>query len=154
MKTIQSFTVNHDILEKGVYLSRVDGAVRTYDLRFVKPNTPPFLDPKAMHTIEHLCATYARNSEKSENVVYFGPMGCRTGFYFLTTGLSDAESLKLIKDVVRAAMEHKGEIPGNSRIECGNYLEHDLGQALADLKAYYEVIKDKNVEDLAYLSKE
>ena len=150
MKTIQSFTVNHDILEKGVYLSRVDGAVRTYDLRFVKPNTPPFLDPKSMHTIEHLCATYARNSEKSDNVIYFGPMGCRTGFYFLTTGLSDADSLVLIKEVVKQAMNHKGDIPGNSRIECGNYLEHNLEQALIDLKAYYEVIKDKTAEDMQY----
>ena len=150
MKTIQSFTVNHDILEKGVYLSRVDGAVRTYDLRFIKPNTPPFLEPKSMHTIEHLCATYARNSEKSDNVIYFGPMGCRTGFYFLTTGLSDADSLVLIKEVVKQAMNHQGDIPGNSRIECGNYLEHDLEQALLDLKAYYEVIKDKTVEDLQY----
>ncbi len=152
MKTIKSFTVNHDRLEKGVYLSRIDREVRTYDLRFVKPNTPPFLTPKSMHTIEHLCATYARNSEKSDNVVYFGPMGCRTGFYFLTSGLSDAESLALIKDVVAQAMNHEGEIPGNSRIECGNYLEHDLPQALADLKAYYEVIKDKRVEDMTYKS--
>ena len=150
MKTIQSFTVNHDKLEKGVYLSRVDGAVRTYDLRFIKPNTPPFLDPKAIHTIEHLCATYARNSDKSDHVVYFGPMGCRTGFYFLTTGLSDAESLALIKDVIRQSMNHQGEIPGNSRIECGNYLEHDLDQALSDLKAYYEVIKNKTEQDMKY----
>lgn len=150
MKTIQSFTINHDILEKGVYLSRVDGAVRTYDLRFIKPNTPPFLDPKSMHTIEHLCATYARNSEKSDNVIYFGPMGCRTGFYFLTTGLNDEDSLTLIKEVIKQAMNHKGDIPGNSRIECGNYLEHDLEQALVDLKSYYEIIKDKTVEDMQY----
>ena len=150
MKTIKSFTVNHDTLEKGVYLSRVDGNVVTFDLRFVKPNTPPFLDPKAMHTVEHLCATYARNSALADHVVYFGPMGCRTGFYFLTQGLSNEQSLALIKDVILQASRHTGPIPGNSRIECGNYLEHDLDRALEDLRAYYAVIQDKTVDDLAY----
>lgn len=150
MKTIKSFTVDHDKLEKGVYVSRVDGDVTTFDLRFVKPNTPPFLTPKALHTIEHLCATYARNSTLGDHVIYFGPMGCRTGFYFLTQGLTDEESLELIKEVIKRSSEHTGEIPGNSRIECGNYLEHDFDEAIRNLKDYYEVIKDKTTEDLAY----
>ncbi len=150
MKTIKSFTVNHDTLEKGVYISRIDGDVTTYDLRFVKPNTPPFLSPKALHTIEHLGATYARNSALADHVVYFGPMGCRTGFYFLTVGLSHEDALALIKDVIRKASTHTGEIPGNSRIECGNYLEHDLDEAIQNLRDYYEVIKDKAVKDLTY----
>ena len=88
MEKIASFMVDHTKLEPGIYLSREDRGVITYDLRFIKPNTPPFLSNKALHTIEHLCATYLRNSKFSENVIYFGPMGCRTGFYLLTLGLT------------------------------------------------------------------
>lgn len=150
MKTIQSFTVNHDKLQKGVYVSRRDGDITTFDLRFIKPNTPPFLDQKALHTIEHLMATYARNSRYTDHVVYFGPMGCRTGFYFLTRGLSDEEALALIKETVRQSAVHEGDIPGNSKIECGNYLEHDLPLALKYLKEYDTVIRDKTVADLQY----
>lgn len=150
MKTIQSFTVDHDVLERGVYISRIDGDVTTYDLRFVKPNSPPFLPTPAMHTIEHLFATYARNAELSDHVVYFGPMGCRTGFYFLTTGLSHEQALQLIKDTTARCMNHEGDIPGNSKKECGNYLEHDLPSAIEHLRAYYEVIKDKKVTDMTY----
>ena len=84
MKRIKSFEIDHTCLTPGLYLSRKDGDVTTYDLRFVRPNTPPFLKNGVMHTIEHLFATYVRNSPLAEHVVYFGPMGCRTGFYFLT----------------------------------------------------------------------
>ena len=98
MKKIASFTVDHDKLSVGVYISRIDGDITTFDLRFIKPNTPPFLKPYAMHTIEHLFATYARNSEYSDNVIYFGPMGCMTGFYFLTRDLELSTALELIKD--------------------------------------------------------
>lgn len=90
MERIASFTVDHDKLLPGMYLSRKDGDVATYDLRFVKPNTPPFLEVPAIHTIEHLFATYARNSPLKDGVIYFGPMGCRTGFYFLVRGTADS----------------------------------------------------------------
>ncbi len=150
MKKIASFTVDHNKLDVGVYISRIDDDVVTYDLRFIKPNTPPFLEPYAMHTIEHLFATYARNSEYSDNVIYFGPMGCMTGFYFLTRGLSHEVSLKLIKDIVLKCRDHKGDIPGNSKIECGNYLAHNVDSAHKALEKYYEDIKDWTVEKLNY----
>lgn len=150
MKKIDSFTVDHDKLDVGVYISRIDGDIITYDLRFIKPNTPPFLEPYAMHTIEHLFATYARNSELSDHVIYFGPMGCMTGFYFLTQGLSHQVSLQLIKDIVQKCRDHKGDIPGNSRIECGNYLAHNTEGAHNALCKYYDDIKDWTVDMLSY----
>lgn len=150
MEKIASFTVDHDKLVPGVYISRIDSDIVTYDLRFIKPNTPPFLLPYAMHTIEHLFATYARNSEFSDNVIYFGPMGCMTGFYFLTRGLSHEHSLGLIKEIVRKCRDHEGEIPGNSRVECGNYLAHNVDNAHKALCKYYEDIKDWTVEKLNY----
>ncbi|MBQ4128304.1 MAG: S-ribosylhomocysteine lyase [Ruminococcus sp.] len=150
MKKIASFTVDHDKLNVGVYISRIDDDIVTYDLRFIKPNTPPFLDPYAMHTIEHLFATYARNSEYTDNVIYFGPMGCMTGFYFLTRGLSHETSLNLIKDIVQKCRDHKGDIPGNSRVECGNYLAHNVDSAHKALTKYYDDIKGWSVEKLNY----
>ena len=154
MKKTASFTVDHDKLSQGVYISRIDGDITTFDLRFIKPNTPPFLKPYAMHTIEHLFATYARNSEYSDNVIYFGPMGCMTGFYFLTRDLELETALNLIKDIVRKCRDHEGEIPGNSRIECGNYLAHDVDSAHDELTKYYDTIKDWTVEKLSYDYKE
>lgn len=150
MKKIASFTVNHDKMIPGVYISRIDDDIVTYDLRFIKPNTPPFLEPYAMHTIEHLFATYARNSEYSDNVIYFGPMGCMTGFYFLTRGLSHETSLNLIKEIVLKCRDYEGDIPGNSKVECGNYLAHDIDRAHDFLAKYYEDIKDWKTEQLNY----
>ena len=94
MDRIASFCINHDTLVPGMYLSRVDGDVNTYDLRFVRPNTPPYLPTDAMHTIEHLVATYVRNSAHKDGIIYFGPMGCRTGFYFLTRGIPHADAIR------------------------------------------------------------
>ena len=154
MKKIASFTVDHDKLTQGIYISRIDGDITTFDLRFIKPNTPPFLKPYAMHTIEHLFATYARNSEYSENVIYFGPMGCMTGFYFLTRDLEMETALELIKEIVKKCRDHEGEIPGNSKIECGNYLAHDVESAHNELTKYYDTIKDWTVEKMNYDFKE
>lgn len=150
MEKIKSFCVDHDRLVPGIYISRVDGDVTTYDLRFIKPNTPPFITPKALHTIEHLGATYARNSKYSDNVIYFGPMGCRTGFYFLVRDLDHKTAVELIKNIIMLSMTHEGEIPGNSKIECGNYLEHDLKGAKDNLAAYYNTIKDLTEKDIYY----
>lgn len=141
MKKIASFTINHNTLMPGVYISRIDGDITTYDMRFVKPNTPPYLPNPVMHTIEHLFATYARNSKFADNVIYFGPMGCRTGFYFLVRDMSNEDALQLIKDTIKQCAEHKGEIPGTTAIECGNYLEHDLDGALKELNKYYSLLK-------------
>lgn len=150
MERIKSFCIDHDKLNPGIYVSRIDKDITTYDLRFIKPNTPPFISPKALHTIEHLFATYARNSSYSDNVIYFGPMGCRTGFYFLTYGLENKEVLSLTKDIIKECMNHDGEIPGNSKKECGNYLEHDLDEAKSLLHTYYETIKDLTENDMIY----
>src|SRR5574344_925769 len=143
MNKIESFKVNHNTLEPGVYISRVDGDITTYDMRFIKPNTPPFLPNPVMHTIEHLFATYSRNSEFSENIIYFGPMGCRTGFYFLVRNMSNADALELIKSTVKLCANHTGDIPGNSKEECGNYLEHDEKGAKEALDQYYNLLKNK-----------
>ena len=150
MKKITSFTVDHNTLEKGIYISRIDGDLTTYDMRFIKPNTPPFLPNPVMHTIEHLFATYSRNSEYADNVIYFGPMGCRTGFYFLVKDLDNQTALDLIKETLKKCIDHKGDIPGNTAIECGNYLEHDVEGANEALKKYFDTIKDYKVEQLDY----
>lgn len=130
MKKIASFTVNHDKLEKGMYVSRIDGDVITYDLRMKKPNQGDYLSNGALHTFEHLFATYARNSPLSDNVIYVGPMGCRTGFYLLLRDkVSADDALNLVRDAFRFIAGFSGEIPGSKRNECGNYLEHDLAGA-------------------------
>ncbi len=150
MKKIASFTINHDTLMPGVYVSRIDGDITTYDMRFVRPNTPPFLPTPVMHTIEHLFATYARNSEHADKVIYFGPMGCRTGFYFLVRDLSRQQALDLIKETVKKCAEHVGEIPGTTAEECGNYKEHDKNGAISALKEYYSLFNDYSVNNLEY----
>lgn len=150
MERITSFSVNHDTLNPGVYISRIDGDITTFDLRFIKPNTPPFLDIKGMHTIEHLFATYARNGKLKDKVIYFGPMGCCTGFYLLMRNVENSEALSYIKDIIYQCLSHKGEIPGNTRIECGNYLAHDMEKARISLKNYYEVIRNLDEKDLFY----
>lgn len=150
MKKIASFTINHDTLMPGAYVSRIDGDITTYDLRFVKPNTPPFLQNPVMHTIEHLFATYARNSEYADKVIYFGPMGCRTGFYFLVRDMSQQEALDLIKETVKKSAEHTDEIPGSTAAECGNYKEHDLEGAVKALKQYYKELKNYTLDNLKY----
>lgn len=129
MERIASFCINHDTLTPGMYLSRVDGDVNTYDVRFVRPNTPPYLPTDAMHTIEHLVATYVRNSAHKGGIIYFGPMGCRTGFYFLTRGISHSDAIRLMADAVAFTATYEGAIPGASAVECGNWLEHDLAGA-------------------------
>lgn len=150
MKKIASFTVNHNTLMPGVYISRIDGDITTYDLRFVKPNTEPFLPNPVMHTIEHLFATYARNSKYADKVIYFGPMGCRTGFYFLVRDLDKAEALQLIKDTVKQCSQHSAGIPGTTAIECGNYREHDKIGAINALTEYYDLLNDYTVDNLEY----
>lgn len=155
MKRIASFSVNHDLLEKGMYFSRTDGDVITYDIRMKKPNGGDYLGNGEIHTFEHLFATYARNTEFSDSIVYIGPMGCRTGFYFLVRDtLSPQQSLKLIQDTLDFILDFSGEIPGSKREECGNYLDHDLEGAkrvAADMK---QVLKDWSEEKMHYLQED
>ncbi len=151
MKKIASFTVNHDTLEKGMYVSRIDGDVITYDVRMKKPNGGDYLNISAMHTIEHLFATFARNSELSDSVLYVGPMGCRTGFYILLRdSVSKERAISLVKDSMVFIRDFEGEIPGNKREECGNYLDHDLTTAKKEGEKMYEVLKDWKEENLKY----
>ena len=151
MKKIASFTVNHDTLEKGMYISRIDGDIVTYDIRMKKPNGGDYLCMSAAHTLEHLFATYARNSGLSDDVIYVGPMGCRTGFYFLVRdGMSHTQAIALVKESLAFARDFEGEIPGNKKEECGNYLYHDLAGAKAIGAEMYEVLKNWQVSDLQY----
>lgn len=150
MKTIASFTVNHDTLEKGMYISRIDGDVVTYDIRMKKPNGGDYLTTPAAHTIEHLFATYARNTAEQEQVIYVGPMGCRTGFYFLTRDvISSQRAIEIVRETMDFIINFEGEIPGNTSRECGNYLEHDLEGAKAiarDMKAVLKAWKKENLQ--------
>lgn len=150
MDRIASFCINHDTLVPGMYLSRVDGDVNTYDLRFVRPNTPPYLPTDAMHTIEHLVATYVRNSVYKDGIIYFGPMGCRTGFYFLTRDMDDADVLALIKETLTFIASFEGDIPGVSAVECGNWKEHDPATAKRYAAEMAEKLRVKTAADMRY----
>ncbi len=150
MKRIASFEVDHNVLTEGVYLSRKDGDVTTWDIRFVKPNTPPFLEMPAVHTIEHLFATFVRNSAFSDQIIYFGPMGCRTGFYFLTRDMEDADVLLLIKETLAFIAAFEGDIPGVSAVECGNWKEHDLATAKRYAADMSQKLQDKTAADMRY----
>lgn len=151
MDRIESFKINHIKLERGVYISRVDGDVVTYDIRMKKPNGGDYLENGELHTIEHLFATYVRNSNFSDKVIYFGPMGCRTGFYFLVRdAVSKTEALDIIIETFKFIADFSGVVPGCSEIECGNYLEHDLTGAKNEAKEMLEVLKEWNTEKMKY----
>lgn len=150
MDKIASFQINHDILTPGIYLSRVDGDITTYDIRFRKPNVPPFLSNPAMHTIEHLFATMVRNSVFRDQIIYFGPMGCRTGFYFLVRDMKQTDAVALIQEIFQKIADFTGEVPGCTSIECGNYLEHDLKEAKEEVAVFLPVIKNWTEQKLVY----
>ncbi|MBR2701420.1 MAG: S-ribosylhomocysteine lyase [Erysipelotrichaceae bacterium] len=151
MKKIASFTVNHDILEKGMYVSRVDGDVVTYDVRMKKPNQGDYLSTGGMHSIEHLFATYARNSKWTDDIIYVGPMGCRTGFYLLVRDkMSHNEAIELVRESMQFIVSFDGEMPGGKREECGNYLDHDVPEAKAVAADMLTVLENWTEEDLKY----
>ena len=151
MKKIASFTVNHDVLEKGLYISRIDGDVVTYDVRMKKPNGGDYLQNAAMHTFEHLFATYVRNTQYAPNIIYVGPMGCRTGFYLLVRdAITHQQSINLLKETFDFVQKFEGEIPGTKKEECGNYLEHDLNGAKEIAADMYNVLENWTVEKMVY----
>lgn len=150
MKKIASFQVDHRKIEEGVYISRIDGDIVTYDLRMRKPNTGDLISNAAMHSLEHIGATLVRNSSLADKIIYFGPMGCQTGFYLLIRNLNHAENLALILDTFQKAMNFEGEMPGASEIECGNYRNLSVALAKDEAKRYYEKIQNKTVEDMRY----
>ena len=146
MITIQSFQVDHDKLRPGLYISRQDGDVLTFDLRTRTPNAGDYMSNVAMHSVEHLFAAILRNSAIGDHVLYFGPMGCRTGFYLLTRGLEPERVRAAIFDAIETVLAWEGPIPGQSRRECGNYRELDLDAAKAECLRYREVLKNDKRE--------
>ena len=145
MDRIASFTINHLDLMPGLYVSRRDAkgdcVTTTFDLRITAPNREPVVDTPALHTIEHLAATYLRNSEKKDDVIYFGPMGCRTGFYLLLAGDYESKDiLPLVVEMYGFVRDFEGEVPGASPKDCGNYLDMNLGMAKYLAVKYLKVL--------------
>lgn len=150
LQRIASFSVDHTKLDRGMYTSRVDGDVVTYDIRMKRPNAGEYLENAAMHTFEHLFATCARSSALSDKVVYVGPMGCRTGFYLLVRGMSEQEAILLVQQSMAFIAAYEGEIPGATEPECGNYREQDLLGAKREAAAMVQVLQNWTAEKLAY----
>lgn len=151
MKRIASFCVDHTKLKRGIYISRVDGDVVTYDIRMREPNRGNYLSNGVLHTFEHLFATFVRNTKYADQIVYVGPMGCRTGFYFLTRdSISHAEVIKLLQETFAFVAGFEGEIPGSTAAECGNCAEHDLEGGRQAAHEMGEVIADWTPEKMKY----
>ena len=143
VKKIASFEVNHNLLREGIYVSHIDGDITTYDLRTRIPNAGDYMDNITMHSLEHMFATYVRSSEIAEKVIYFGPMGCQTGFYLLVRDAENEEVLEVVKSTLSRIINHDGEMFGQSAIECGNYKNLDLGAAKIEAKRYLEILDSK-----------
>ena len=139
---ITSFTVDHTKITPGIYTSRVDGDVVTYDLRTRRPNCGDYMDNATMHSLEHMFATYVRNSEIGDKVIYFGPMGCQTGFYLLVRDSSNEEVLSVVKSVLRRTIAHEGEMFGCSEIECGNYRNLSVEAAKREAETYLAALEN------------
>jgi S-ribosylhomocysteine lyase len=150
MDKIASFTVDHTKLKKGLYISRIDGDITTFDLRMRLPNSEPVMENAPLHTIEHLGATYLRNSQYKNGIIYFGPMGCRTGFYLLTRDISNKDVIGLLQDVFACITKFEGDISGASAAECGNWQDHDLQLAKTYARDYAEILKDITEDNLIY----
>lgn len=150
MERIASFCVDHTRLDRGMYLSRQDGDVLTWDIRMKRPNQGDYLSTAAAHTLEHLFATYARNSVYKEAVIYVGPMGCCTGFYLLTRGLTAAQALQLTRDAFLFMSQYEGAVPGASAVECGNYQDMDLPAARQEAAAMLPVLEELTADRMHY----
>lgn len=150
MEKILSFQIDHTKLPCGMYLSRVDGDIDTYDLRTRRPNREPVMANGAMHTVEHLFATFVRNSANADQVVYFGPMGCRTGFYFLTRGMDRQRAIELTKSAFAFIATYEGEIPGATERECGNWRDHNLEGAKKEAQKMVKILESWTVAQLKY----
>ena len=156
MEKITSFTIDHIKLQPGLYVSRKDKVgqewVTTFDLRLCKPNEEPVMNTAEVHTVEHLAATYLRNEPTwKEKVLYFGPMGCRTGFYLLLAGdLTSREVLPLVRNCFRFIGDYKGEVPGASAKDCGNYLDMNLPMANYWGKKYAALLENIGEDRLVY----
>lgn len=153
MERIKSFDIDHTKLQTGLYVSRVDGDTVTYDLRMCMPNGGRYLENAALHTLEHLFATYVRviNKKYSEQIIYVGPMGCRTGFYFITRDTMGKDAvIGLLQETFAYIAAYEGEIPGSTEPECGNYRDHDLAGAKETAKEYGAVIASWTPDKMVY----
>ena len=149
-KRIASFSVDHDKIGVGIYVSRIDGDITTYDLRTRIPNGGDYIDDITMHSVEHMMATFLRNSKISDNVIYFGPMGCRTGFYLLTRNLDNQTVLEEVKLALNKTIDYKGEIFGGTRKECGNYRCLSLDSAKEECAKYLYALEHLENIDFKY----
>ena len=143
VEKIASFTVDHDLLTEGIYVSRIDGDVTTYDLRTRVPNMGDYMDNLTMHSVEHMFATYIRSDSIGDKVIYFGPMGCQTGFYLLVRNADNEETLDAVKRVLERIIDHEGEMFGAVKKECGNYKNLDLSVAKVECRRYLEILNSK-----------
>ena len=143
VKKIASFEVNHNLLREGIYVSRIDGDITTFDLRTRVPNAGDYMDNLTMHSLEHMFATYVRSSEIADKVIYFGPMGCQTGFYLLVRDAENSEVLEVVKRTLNRIINHDGDMFGQSAIECGNYKNLDLTAAKVEAKRYLDILESK-----------
>ena len=150
MKKIKSFEVDHTKIVPGMYISRIDGDITTYDIRMVKPNAGVYLENDGLHTFEHLFATYVRNSEFENNIIYVGPMGCRTGFYLVVRNISNNDAINLVLNSMKFIENFKGEIPGATEIECGNYKEHNLQKANSYAESMRKILGNYTADMLKY----
>lgn len=153
MNKIASFTVNHLDLLTGIYVSRRDKVgeevITTFDLRLTRPNVEPPMDTPGIHALEHLGATFLRNHEVwADKTIYFGPMGCRTGFYVIFAGnLESADIVGVLREMAEYVLSYEGEIPGYSPRDCGNYLDNNLTLAKYYMKKYKEEVLDNPVKE-------
>ncbi len=144
---IASFSINHDILLPGIYVSRVDGDVTTYDLRHRRPNTDDLIDNSTLHSLEHMFATYIRNGALRDNIIYYGPMGCQTGFYLLIRGSDNATVLSEVKKTCERILAHEGPVFGAASRECGNYRNLSLEKAKTEAARY---LKELNAREQTF----
>jgi len=157
MDRITSFSVDHLKLKPGLYVSRLDfvggNPVTTFDMRMTTPNLEPVINNAELHAIEHLGATFLRNDEKvKDDVIYFGPMGCRTGFYLIMAGeLTSCDVLSKVKEMLNFIATFEGDIPGASPVECGNYQDLNLDMAKFYGRKYLEVLSNEDTLNIVYL---
>ena len=150
IQRIKSFEIDHTILNPGFYISRVDGDITTFDLRTRKPNTGSLMSCSAMHTMEHMFATFVRNSSIGDKVIYFGPMGCQTGFYLLIRDCEPQLVFQQTKAILAQILDYDGPVFGCSEIECGNYRSLNLQAAKDECRDYLAVLNSLPGTDFHY----
>ena len=146
IKRIASFSVNHDLIDEGIYVSRIDGDITTYDMRTRKPNAGDYMDNLTMHSLEHLFATLVRQSAIGERVIYFGPMGCQTGFYLLVRDADNSEVLSVVRSVLANIAAWDAPMPGERREECGNYKNLSVASARTEARRYLAALSGQKID--------